>query len=209
MASKKTKSSKIEEKASNKEIEKTKLQENGKTLRVILIVALVLLVLSSPLWLCGGCGLLAALLPESETSTTTSKKVYPIGETAKAGDVSFKVTKVEDLGNSVQPEWGNPITTNGKFIRVDYQIENLSYESQYPPVLKVLDSQERTYEESGKKFTILSFGDEVEIFEEISPNVKTDYATIFEIPEDAVGLELKVSDFGLFPTKYAYFDLGL
>jgi hypothetical protein len=119
----------------------TKEKEKGKTLRLVLIIGLVLVVISSPLWLCGGCAVIGSLLPDSGTTEIEDEtedlledgeealeedeeevKEYKIGDKVELGDYVIEVTALEDIAATDMwtPDEGN------KFVAVEVVYENIS-----------------------------------------------------------------------------------
>lgn len=60
-------------------------KEKAKTIRTLIIVGLIIFVLSSPLWLCGGCSIITALLPDRSSSDSTIED-YDNGDEATETD---------------------------------------------------------------------------------------------------------------------------
>jgi hypothetical protein len=140
-------------------------------------------------------------------SESSGDKVYTLNQDVTVDDVRIKVTKVTNLGNTISQEYLDDITTTGAFVRVDYEIENISSEAQYGNGLKIVDSQDRTFDESDEKYSIL--GDNAEFLDNLNPNVVGNYSTVFDLPTGAKDLKLKVTPFDLFSTDYALIDLGI
>ncbi len=135
------------------------------------------------------------------------EEIYKSNEDATIDDLKIRVIKVKDLGNSIKQSFGNPITTQGTFIRVDFEVENLGNEGQYMGDMKIVDSKNREFGESDKKYSIL--GDDANFLDKLNPNVKTNYSSVFDIAPDAEGLKLKTNGFGLFNSDYILIDLGI
>lgn len=199
--------------------------EKEKTKRVIIIIAVVILL---PLICCGSAFMLGLIgssgdssstngsssnTSNSDTETSTedadiieeeTETEYKIGEAAPIGDIEITVKKVENLGNSITQSWGDPLTTQGRFIRIDFDVENVGTEPLYIGELELVDSQGRTFAESEDRFMAL---DDIEFLDQLNPNVTESYATLFDVPSDASDLKLKVSDWGLFTSEYVLIDL--
>lgn len=151
-----------------------------------------------------------------ETSTANSSDsfeekdkgiTHSINEDVEIGNLKIRVFNVENLGNSISQSFGEPIKTQGNFIRVDFEVENLGKEGEYMGDMKIVDSSNREFSESDNKFSIL--GDDANFLDKLNPNVKTNYSSVFDVATDAKDLKLKVNGFGLFNTDYALITLGV
>ncbi len=119
----------------------TKEKEKGKTLRLVLIIGLILVVISSPLWLCGGCAVIGSLLPDSDNTEIEDETVelleegedemeedetmeYKIGDKVELGDYIVEVAAIEDVSatDMWKPDKGN------KFVAIEVVYENISDE---------------------------------------------------------------------------------
>lgn len=133
------------ESVSNASESAEKIRQRGKTTRTLLIIGVVLLVLSSPLWLCGGCATIGALLPDSDEDSSSSRvdssdseedsdipteegesipDTYGIAEDVQLGDYVVQVASIEDpyvsTNEFYQPEEGF------RYISVDVIYDNPS-----------------------------------------------------------------------------------
>lgn len=212
------KSKTADQKASSKGESETVAVEKEKTKRsvltIILVVAAIVLV---PLLCCGGMVLIASFMKTEESTTSDeesdsrssedSEDGYEIGDEVEIDDLILRITNVKNLGNSIPQTFGEPITTTGTFLRVDFQVENTGKETAYLGEMQIIDSESREYDESSDRYSIL--GNNAEFFDKLSPDVTRDFSTVFEIPLDAEDLELKVHGFGIFNTDYEIIDLGM
>lgn len=144
---------------------------------------------------------------ENSAAKTDKDVVYTVNEDVMIDDLKIRVINVKSLGNSISQSFGEPITTQGNFIRVDFEVENMGNEGQYMGDMEIVDSENRVFGESDKKYSIL--GDAAEFFDKLNPNVKTNYSSVFDVAGDAKGLKLKTNGFGLFSTNYVLIDLGV
>ncbi len=131
--------------------------------------------------------------------------VHGADEDVMIDDLKIKVVRIKDLGSSISRSFGEPIKTQGKFIRIDFEVENMGNEAQYMGDMKVIDSKDREFSESDEKYSIL--GDDANFLDKLNPNIKTNYSTVFDVAPDAENLKLKTNGFGLFNTNYVLIDL--
>lgn len=149
----------------------------------------------------------------SNTNTTAENKAEEVNklpgvnEEAIVDTLKIKVLKVSNLGQKISQPYLGPITTQGKFIRIDFEVENTGKEAEYMGTMEIIDSESRVFSESDKKFTILST--EANFLDKFNPNVKTKYSTVFDVAVDAKKLTLKVGGFGLFNSNSTMIDLGV
>ncbi len=140
-----------------------------------------------------------------------SAPVAGIGQDVLAGDVRWTVLDAQDMGNTLQSnnDLIDPMTTGGRFVRVRFEIENRSSEARTFTGVSLVDAQGRTFEDSTE--TLIGFVDNEErcIFEQLNPNVPRICTTIFEVPADAAGLQVKVTNLALFGAEEAFIDLAL
>ncbi|MFN7160313.1 MAG: DUF4352 domain-containing protein [Candidatus Gracilibacteria bacterium] len=148
----------------------------------------------------------AVELQGTQKEAKEAKKITGVNEETTVDTLKIKVLKVADLGQKIPQSFGGAITTQGKFIRVDFEVENIGKEADYMGTMEIIDESGRKFSESDKKFSIL--GDEANFLDKFNPNIKTKYATVFDVAADAQKLHLKVGGFGMFNKESAEIDLG-
>lgn len=176
---------------------------------------------------CAGCfllGGLAVIISASDTSTTaqsgeprpTRERAqveapvsYGVNQDVRVSDVRWKVLEAADLGATLTGGRGSEgeKTTAGCWVRVRFEFENLSSDMQSFSGLNVIDSQGREFTASSDVF---SFVPEEEwcSFENVNPNVPKICTNLFEVPANATGLKLVVTDLEMFGAEEAEVDLG-
>ena len=169
-----------------------------------------------------GIGLLAfvvgmSLSPsESSQTTTPPTATYRVNEDVTVGSTAkWRVTSVRDRGSVLEASesrygmFGEDRVTVGKFIEVTFVVENIGGKTETvmdDPIL--VDNTNREFRPaegySGYVPRGLDFGMVI-----LQPNIPKEAIIIYEVPQDSVGLKLRVSDFAwLFPNT-ALIDLGL
>ncbi len=148
----------------------------------------------------------SSLTNTTQTSASTSS-ANKVGDVVVIDDLQIKVLSVENLGNSITKPYLSPIKTQGKFIKINFEVENIGKDSQYMGNMQIIDSTGRTFDESDQKFSIL--GDSATFLEKLNPNIKSNYSTVFDVASDAKALKLKTSGFGLFNTNSVLIELGI
>jgi hypothetical protein len=143
----------------------------------------------------------------SNSQTEQTVQISGLNEVATTGDLRIKVISTKNLGSSVDSSWGDPITTDGTFIRIDTEIENIGKDSQYLGDLQITDSTNRQFDESFNRYSVIENG--ALFYNKFSPNVKTNYSTIFEVAKDAKGLKLRTNGFDFLSKNYVEINLGI
>lgn len=155
-------------------------------------IFVLILILSLALSLFSACGSSQDVKPEkvdSETSqqkeTKTETETYKIGDSVKAGNLIFTVnsTRTDEGSDFIKPKDGHI------YHIVDVTVENAGDKSETVSSLmmfKLLDSDGYNYS--------VTFGPETKgsVDGEISPGRKIRGELVFEIPEEATGLELQI-----------------
>lgn len=144
---------------------------------------------------------------ESSVSSQAAIKTNKIGDLVTVDSFQIKVLSVENLGSTVNQKYLGPIKTEGKFIKVNFEVENIKNESRYLGSMQIVDDKGRKFDESDKKFSIL--GDTATFLEKLNPNVKAKYSTVFDVSSDAKALKFKVDGAGIFNIDSVLIELGI
>ena len=170
--------------------------------------------------LLGICGLIAStMLSGGDGATTSSQtsgsesaapRTYGVGEDVQVDEVRWKIIEVVDEGDTIKSgnQFIDDLTTSGKFVRVTFEMENLSKDMLSFAGLNLTDDQDREFIPSSDAIMLIESGQAC-ILENLNPNVPKTCISIYEIPANANGLSAKVSDLKPFGNKEALVDLGL
>ncbi len=138
--------------------------------------------------------------------------VGPINKDIVVGGIKWIVVATKDLGNTLTPrkEFAalvKPKSTPGRFIRVDFNVENRTKEPETFLQRDLYDKQGRKYE---TLFDLTPYFDEHTIFllERINPNVPLSFVQVYEVARDASGFIVTVSNLRLIDRKEAAILLG-
>lgn len=129
---------------------------------------------------------------------SSSEQVYKINEEVNSSDVVWKVTSARDRGDTLKsneskyPSIQKSKTTTGRFVEVIYTLENLQKDSTYVLVPQLVDNTGREFSQSTDTFAWVPEGENLSMFSSLQPNLKKEFTTIYEVPVDASGLQLKV-----------------
>ncbi|MBN1510623.1 MAG: SUMF1/EgtB/PvdO family nonheme iron enzyme [Phycisphaerae bacterium] len=152
---------------------------------------------------------LARAKPKWERITGTSlAELARVGEPITLDGIRWKVLSARSIGNRLS---GRGIvasrTTSGRFIRVDMEIENLRKEPVTFLSRELLDSGGRVFETMSDAFWYFD-ENTVLILERINPNVPLRFVQAYEVPRDAKGLGITVSNLQLMNRKEGLIELG-
>jgi ribosomal protein L40E len=151
------------------------------------------------------------ITPTQGTKKETSRaKIFKIGENVIIdGKTRWKVLSVENLGSKLSST--NPFieskTTTGKFIKVRFEVENISKDLESVGNIGLIDSQGREYVPSPKVFFWIPDEEELFLIDNINPNITKTYTVIFEVAKDATGLKFRPG--GVVILKDVFIDLGI
>lgn len=143
--------------------------------------------------------------PTPEPTPETAK----VGDDVRVADVRWKITTAEDLGQTLKSD--NPYTkdktTPGRFVRIQFEIENLGKDMKTFAGIDLIDSQGRTLKRSSDVFGFIPT-EQACVFENLNPNVPKACMVIYEVPADAFGLKADAGDLSMFGGEHMLIDLG-
>lgn len=147
--------------------------------------------------------------PEPEP-TEAPAAAFTVGQDVAVGEVRWKVLEATDEGTDLKAdnEFVEPKTTAGKWVRVRFEIENLSTDQLNFTGVDVTDGQGRTFNPSTEVFMHVPT-EEMCSLAQLNANVPKTCQVVFEVPADASGFKMKVGDLKLFGADEAVIDLGL
>jgi hypothetical protein len=147
-----------------------------------------------------------------QVNTDAYNRPSKINDTVKVGNIEWQVTKSQDFG-SILPsysEYLDDVTNNEvRFIRVEFSAKNMSSNDATILSLNVVDDKGRTFSLSGNTYLTLKTGEQSSVFASLDPDIRKSFVDIYEVPTDAKGLRLEVTDLNLLTPQKAYIDLGL
>lgn len=109
------------------------------------------------------------------------------------GTARWKVTSARSLGNRVDAKAGlPPLTTSGKFIRVDFEVENVAHEPAPLPDCDLFDNQGRRYQ---ARENIVGYvnADLIAPHEKLNPGLTVKFAQLYEVTASATDLAVAIS----------------
>jgi hypothetical protein len=125
------------------------------------------------------------------------------------GHVRWKVIAARKLGNTLKSDnaFVKPKTTPGRFIYVEMEIENKSDEP-------LTFAERPLYDRRGRRYTTLSDAswyldkNVVWLLKTINPNVPHTFVQVYEVPDDASGLAVGISNLRFADRKEGVIELG-
>lgn len=151
----------------------------------------------------------------TEEQKTIPSKTYKIGDDAVVGDVRWKVLVAKDRGKTLKASESRyssiakPKNTEGRFVQVTVEVENLGKEMKSASNLNLIDGSGREFIHSTDTSEWIPEGQEMYILSNLNPNVKAKFTDIYEVPADANSLKLKVGDLEFLGAEEALIDLGM
>lgn len=198
-------------------------QKKGGFLKGCLVGVGVLFVL-------GICGIIALVMTsgdsDNQTASTANQSsaqsgssplepatptVYTVGQDVEVGEVRWTIIEAIDEGQTLSSDnqFIDDKTTAGRFVRVTFEMENLSKDLLSFTGMNLVDDQDRQFIPSSDVFTFLETGKECIIIENLNPNVPKICQAIYELPANATGVNAKVTNLRMLGTREAYVSLGV
>jgi hypothetical protein len=134
-----------------------------------------------------------------------------INDDVIVGEVRWRVLAAEDLGNTLTSDniLIEDMTTPGQFIRLQFEIENLSSATKTFSSINLVDSRGRSFNTLTDAFWFIPQTEQCIGFEQLNPGVPKLCSVIFEVPADAENLQAQVGDLEILGGDEALINLGL
>jgi hypothetical protein len=125
------------------------------------------------------------------------------------GNIHWKLLDVEEIGPQIVGEYGTLQSVEGRFIYIEFMLENAGQDILQLYDLKVIDSKGRIYSICNEAYGYLSPGPPACVLQEIYPDIERTFNASFDIPLDSVDLILEFTDLKVPPRERVYIDMGL
>ena len=144
-------------------------------------------------------------------ATQTAVAPAKMGEDVRVDEVRWRVLSAEDLGNTLSSSnmFVDSKTTAGRFVRVRFEIENLSNDLLTYGGVDLVDNRGREYIAYSEAFMFLLDGENCYFITNLNPNIPKICTVIYEVAADAADLKIVVSDLRIFGSGEKEIDLGL
>lgn len=149
-------------------------------------------------------------IPPEPTPAPTVAASYAVGQDVQVGEVRWKILEAKDEGQQLAStnEFIEPKPTQGKWIRVRLEIENLSTSQLNFTGVDLTDSQGRTFQVSSDAIMHIPTEESCGLAQ-LNANLPKTCQVVYEVPADASDLKVKVGDLKLFGGEEALIALGL
>ena len=127
-----------------------------------------------------------------------------LGEAIKLDESTWTVIEAKDLGKDLKAtsEFGEAKKTTGKFLQIHYKVTNNGKKQEtLLETPKVLDKGGREFGHVEMESDYIPKGSKAAILETLQPSMEKDFYTVIEIPADASGLKVQLTDLGLLGEK--------
>ena len=143
--------------------------------------------------------------------TETPPAAYTIGDNVTVGEVRWIILSAVDEGQTVvsDNQFVDDLTTPGKFIRLTFEMENLSKDMITYGGIELVDNQDRTFKSSSDTYSHIADEVRCPFIENLNPNLPKQCQLLFEVPANAEGLHVKVGDLNMFGAEEQVINLGL
>ncbi|MCK9368533.1 DUF4352 domain-containing protein [Candidatus Dojkabacteria bacterium] len=131
-----------------------------------------------------------------------------IGQEVAVNDIIWKLTAAKNLGSTLKSTYGgeNCVANSGTFVKITVTIKNNGKDLATVTDLDLYDSQKREFVTSSDVTGCVS--DTLFLLDNINPGIEKTFVAVYEIPNGATGLRLKVGDLNLFTSDEKYISLG-
>jgi len=156
-------------------------------------------------------GKIQSVSPSTTQQTTQQKEtVFGIGDKVTFKDSEWIVLNVKQLGRVLNGgDFMESKRTEGKFLRVQYKVKNLTNEEQsifFAPSIE--DSKGRKFEQFDEQLMYLPDGAKSIQMEALPAGISKKFYAIYELPGDANGIKFQTRNFSAWSTEYKLVDLA-
>lgn len=153
----------------------------------------------------------AVAAPTPTPAAETPLSAYTIGDNVTVGEVRWIILSAVDEGQTItsNSQFVDDLTTPGKFIRLTFEMENLSKDMITYGGIELVDNQDRTFKPSTDAYGHIADNIRCQFIENLNPNLPKQCQLIFEVPTSAEGLHVKVGDLNMFDAEEQVINLGL
>lgn len=139
---------------------------------------------------------------------------YEIGDVVELGGIEWTVLEAEDAGSTLPRKAvynDDCVASSGTFIYVKLKARNTN--NTYPETtanMILYDEQKNDYSltMASKLFHCVDLSNELLVNKYLSPGVDGEYLAYYEVPTDASGFKIRITDLKISVEEYEYIDLG-
>jgi hypothetical protein len=155
------------------------------------------------------------LLTPTPTATLSQPSAsYALNQPVTVGsNATWTVLAAKSLGSSLPATMsrsGTARTTTGKFVQVEFTLENKGDKiyNTLSASATIVDSKNREFKPMDGYWDYVPQAQDFNNID-LKPTLPKSFAVIYDVPADATGLSLKVSEFAVFSPRTALINLGL
>jgi hypothetical protein len=176
----------------------------NKNINIIIFLVVVAIIIVFVFAYCGRIGrdTRTEIIEEAKEEPAQEKAIQGSKESPRppmlfitVGVVQWKILNAEDLGNTLEPvdDYHDIKTTNGRFIKVRFQVKNKGSEMVTLTSLKLFDDKDREFTDYSETSGYIEDEEELFLLDNINPGMEETYTLIYEVPKDANNLMLEVT----------------
>lgn len=147
-------------------------------------------------------------LPKPDPETELFNNPEKINTNVDVEGINWRLTSAKNLGSSLKPKYSfdDNCKTSGKFIKITFTVKNNRTEMESLSDLYLYDSKKNQYNTSTDANDCVE--NTIYILDNINPGIKKSYTAVYEVPKDAKGFRLEVTDLKLLGNAHKYISLG-
>jgi hypothetical protein len=143
--------------------------------------------------------------------TVASTPMPAVGQDMRVGDVRWKVLSAENMGDTLKSDdqFTKDLKTKGFFVKVQFEIENLSKDMLSYGGADLIDDKDRTFKNSPDAIVFIPEEERSLVLSNLNPNLAKTITEIYEVPAGATGLRFIAGDLDMLGSEEMMIDLGL
>lgn len=157
-------------------------------------------------------GLIGSLVVACGSGIVRDPKIVKVGQDVTVGQAAWKVLSVEKT-KQLGGQTGGGMTAEGTFVVIELQVKNTAGEAVNVTGVEVeiadADNNKYTFDSQNNASLLAAANKENFVQGSIMPNQTASGWIIFDVPEAAEGLKLRVNDLDITSHKYALVELGV
>jgi hypothetical protein len=143
--------------------------------------------------------------------TVAPTPISAVGQDIHVGDVRWKVLSVENMGDTLKSDnqFTKDLKTSGSFVKVQFEIENLSKDMLSYGGADLRDDKDRTFTHSSGAIVFIPEEERSLVLSNLNPNIAKTITEIYEVPAGVTGLKFIAGDLEMLGSEETLIDLGL
>ncbi len=156
---------------------------------------------------------LTSRLKHKTNATVSRAPIYKMSQNVRVADVRWRILGARNRGKILRAAESrysfsdDSKTTMGKFIQIFVEVENLGKKMKTVTNLDLVDDRGRIYASAPDVSDWIPRKQELFLLDNLNPNMPVIFSDIYEVPEDATGLMVKIGDLSLWGQEEALIRL--